>query len=171
MSVSGEMKIAISGLAGCGSTTLSKALANLLGYERINFTFKDLAKKYGITVEDIEKSPKVDDYDKEVDETQIRLAKATEDCIIASRLAIWLIDADIKVYLDTPAEVRYKRIADREGISLEEARKFNSWRDTQDHDRYKKTYGIDNYDKSAANVVLDGTKTPDELVEDVISLF
>ncbi|NBK25522.1 MAG: cytidylate kinase, partial [Spirochaetia bacterium] len=42
------MRIAISGKSGCGNTTVSKLVADRLGYPMINFTFRTLSEEKGI---------------------------------------------------------------------------------------------------------------------------
>ncbi|MDR0624827.1 MAG: cytidylate kinase, partial [Treponema sp.] len=39
------LKIAVSGKSGCGNTTVSKIVADTLGLEFINFTFRSLARE------------------------------------------------------------------------------------------------------------------------------
>ena len=42
------MRIAISSKSGCGNTTVSKMLAEKLGYKMINFTFRQMAEERGV---------------------------------------------------------------------------------------------------------------------------
>ncbi len=49
------------------------------------------------------------------------MALARKDCVLGSRLAIWVLkEADLKVYLTASSEVRARRIQVREGGSLEQ---------------------------------------------------
>ena len=117
------MRIAISGLSGCGNTTTSKILAKSLGLELINFTFRNLAEEKGLSFEELHNLAKEDDkYDRELDERQKVMALSNPNCILSSRLAVWLLrdEADFKVYLDFPLEVRAGRIFKREGGTLEQ---------------------------------------------------
>ena len=40
-----KLRIAISGLSGCGNTTVSKKLSEMLGVRMINYTFRNLAEE------------------------------------------------------------------------------------------------------------------------------
>ena len=42
------MRIAISSRSGCGNTTVTKLLAEKLGYPMINFTFRQMAEERGM---------------------------------------------------------------------------------------------------------------------------
>ena len=169
------MIVAISGKSGCGNTSLAKALAVEFKYPVFNYTYKDLAKKYGITVEDIEREGETTNkYDLEIDTKQVKYVTRKDNCIVASRLAIYVIPADLRVWIDTPDDVRYERIAQREGKTFEEAKAETSWRDDHDRERFKKWYGEDFYDMGYidqfADLVLDGKRPIEELVG-VVSCF
>ncbi|GAH34622.1 unnamed protein product [marine sediment metagenome] len=84
-----------------------------------------------------------DKYDLFVDQRQVELA-ASGQCIMASRLAIWLLkNAELKVYLEASPQVRAGRIAGREGLTVDQALKAMVKRDNRDHQRYMRLYGID----------------------------
>lgn len=148
--------IAVSGKSGCGNTTLSRLIADSLGLEFINFTFRSLAQERGVTLDDIIRlAAESDEIDRTVDTRQLELADGGR-CVLASRLAIWLKkDADLKVYLYADPEVRIERIANREGWDLDEAKEHTSMRDREDHQRYLDIYGIDNDSYDFADIVLD----------------
>ena len=90
------MRIAISGKSGCGNTTVSQLVADKLGYPMINFTFRTLSEEKGIEFWTFCKmAEQSDEYDLEVDRRQVEMAMAVEDCVLGSRLAIWMLkDAD-----------------------------------------------------------------------------
>jgi cytidylate kinase len=89
-----------------------------------------------------------------VDERQTALARES-DCVIGSRLALWMLpEAVLKVYLTGSPAVRAGRIVQREGGSIDEVLAFTAERDRRDHERYLKLYGIDNYDWSTADLVV-----------------
>jgi cytidylate kinase len=150
------MIVTISGKSGCGNTTVSRMVAESLGLRHINYTFHDIAIERGISFEELHEratdDPEVDRY---LDERQIELAKAG-DCVLGSRLAIWLIkDADVRVYLDGPIDVRAARIATRESLALEYAIAATAERDATDRRRYIQLYGIDIDDTDQADLVVD----------------
>ncbi|MDD7200568.1 MAG: AAA family ATPase [Sphaerochaetaceae bacterium] len=162
------MRIAISSKSGCGNTTVTTLVSQILGYPMINFTFRNLAKERNMDFWDFCKlAEKSDEPDREVDSRQVRLALASKDCVLGSRLAIWMLkEADLKVYLTASPEERARRIQKREGGSLEQRMRETSERDFHDSARYKRLYGIDNSDTSVADLVID---TSDISAEEVAS--
>jgi cytidylate kinase len=151
------IKIAISGNSGCGNTTISKIVADRLGLQFINFTFRILAKEKGISLEEVlEKAAKDDWWDREVDSRQVQLARKSGGCVLGSRLAIWMLEeADLKVYLRASPETRAKRIVKREGGDIEAVAAFTAGRDRQDHARYIRIYNINNENYQFAGLIID----------------
>lgn len=151
----GARIVAISGKSGCGNSTVTRLVAELLGFKVINYTFRNLAQDRGLSLERILELARSDDsWDRELDALQVRLAREG-DCVIGSRLAMWLLpDAILRVYLWASPEVRAARIHTREGGSLDEVIAFTRRRDEEDHTRYRRIYGIDNDDWSAADLTL-----------------
>jgi cytidylate kinase len=166
-----DIKIAVSGMSGCGNTTVSKMVADRLGLQFINFTFRSLAEEKGMSLKEVlNLAAKDDSWDREVDSRQVRLARESGGCVLGSRLAIWMLEeADLKVYLRAKAETRAARIVKREGGSLEEVAAFTAERDRQDNSRYKRIYNIDNFDYRMADVMIDtDTLPPDEITQIII---
>jgi cytidylate kinase len=165
------MRIAVSGKSGCGNTTVSTLLAQKLGYPMINFTFRQMAKERNMDFWDFCALANRDDsIDKELDSRQVQMAMAEENCVLGSRLAIWMLkDADFKVYLVASDEERARRIVKREGGTLAERLGETRRRDSHDSERYGRIYGIDNNDTSQADLVIDTEgKTPEEIVDIII---
>lgn len=162
----GVLRIAISGKSGCGNTTVSTLLSNILGLPCINYTFKNLGVEMGLSVKEIVEKAKNDtSYDKKVDSKQIELALMSS-CVLASRLAIWLLkEADLKVYLYASSQKRAERVHKREGGNFEEIKAFTELRDSEDNKRYKELYNIDNDDyKEIADIIIDtDEKKPQEI--------
>ncbi|MDY3849220.1 MAG: AAA family ATPase [Bullifex sp.] len=162
------MRIAISSKSGCGNTTVTTLLAEKLGYKMVNFTFRQLAAERGVDFWTFCRMAEADDdIDRELDRRQVEMAMAEENCVLGSRLAIWMLEkADLKVYLQATSETRAKRVLKREGGSLEERMAQTEMRDRNDSARYKRIYGIDNSDTSVADLVIDtDDRTPEEIVE------
>ncbi len=164
------MRIAISGKSGCGNTTVTRLVSQALGYEMINVTFRTLAEEQGMDFWQLCHLAESDDsYDLEVDRRQVELALSHQDCVLGSRLAIWMLkEADLKVYLDASIEERARRIAKREGGSLEERMEETRARDRRDSDRYRRLYDIDNSDTSAVDLLIDTTLLSAEEVAGLI---
>ena len=166
------MRIAISSKSGCGNTTVSTLLSEKLGYPMVNFTFRQMAQERGVDFWTFCRMAEDDyDIDRELDRRQVEMAMEQKDCILASRLAIWMLkEADLKVYLTATAETRAKRVYTREGGSLEERYKETIRRDENDTNRYKTIYGIDNSkpEECADLIIATDDKTPEEIVSLII---
>ncbi|MDR0313357.1 MAG: cytidylate kinase family protein [Treponema sp.] len=166
------LKIAVSGNSGCGNTTISKIVADRLGLQFINFTFRSLAKEKGLSLEEVlDKAAKDDSWDKEVDSRQVQLARESGGCVLGSRLAIWMLEeADIKVYLMASPETRAQRIVKREGGNLDEVAAFTAERDRQDNARYVRIYRINNRDYQFADLIIDTEDiSPDAIANRIIA--
>lgn len=164
------MRIAISGKSGCGNTTVSTLVAKRLGYPLINFTFRNLASERGMEFWDFCRLAEKDDsIDRELDERQVAMALEQTDCVLGSRLAIWMLkEADLKVYLTASSEERASRILKREGGTFEQRLEETVTRDANDTARYKRIYGIDNTDPSVADLVIETDELLSEEVADLI---
>lgn len=152
------MKIAISGFSGCGNTTTSKILSQLLSLPLVNYTFRNLSEELGISFEELHKKALIsDEFDIMLDKKQVEIAECYEKgAILASRLAIWMWkDADYKIFLKTSDSVRYNRIHKREGGDFATISKTTLERDNQNKLRYKKIYNIDIDNYNFADIVIE----------------
>lgn len=162
-----KLRIAISGKSGCGNTTVSTLLAQRLGVNLINYTFRSLAQDTGLSLAEIIERAKTDDsFDRQVDTRQVELAME-DSCVLGSRLAVWMLEkADLKVFLLADEDVRARRILNREGGDLEEIKSFTAMRDREDSQRYRQLYNIDNNDYSFCHLIIDtALYNPEEIVE------
>jgi CMP/dCMP kinase len=158
------VKIAISGKSGCGNTTVTRKVAERLGYRRINYTFRDMAAEEGISFEKLRDMAEHDpQWDMRLDRRQVEMA-GDGNTVLGSRLAIWILeDADLRVYLDAPLEVRACRILRRnletgqEPSDLGAVLTETAERDRRDRDRYLRLYGIDNDDYGFVDLIIDTT--------------
>ncbi len=161
--------IAVSGKSGCGNSTVSSLLAERLGLRLINFTFRNLAAERGITLQQVLELARDDpSWDREVDERQVAMAREG-DCVIGSRLAIWLLkEASLSVYLHASPETRARRIWNREGGKYEDVLAFTQSRDAQDTARYAEIYGIDNNRYDFADLSINTERLGPSRIVDII---
>lgn len=165
------MIIAIAGLTGCGKNTLGELLANELGYKLVSPTFKDLAAKEGISLMEFQKKAEKDpNIDKKFD--AILKEQADKECVVTTWLGPWVVNADLRVKLFTPDEIRAKRVAARDKISESAALKSMKERDEQNRSRYMKIYNIDIYSDDVFDIKINsGIYTPEELLKIVIDMI
>jgi len=164
--------ITISGPHGTGKSTYAKALAEAfhLRYVSAGELFRDLARQRGVTLEDFSQmaaeNPAVD---KIIDErTKAEAEKG--GVVIDAQLGGWMVKelADVKVLIVAPDDVRFRRIATRDGISIEEARKQTLAREAFQRQRYEKYYGIDVTDLSIYDVKVDTGDCPLEKAKSMV---
>ncbi len=165
------MIIAVSGLTGSGKNTLGELLAKELGYKLVCPTFKDLAVKEGISLMEFQKKAEKDqNIDKKFD--AVLKEQATGNCVVTTWLGPWIVDADVRIKVTAPLEIRAKRVAKRDSMSLAQAKKHVKERDEENRKRYKKVYGIDIYDESKFDAVLDNSeKKPEQLLEMALAVI
>ena len=139
------MKICIAGFAGCGKNSAGGIVARKLGLPLVDFSFKELAKKLGITLEEMQKKAAADKkFDLSLDEMIVKEASSGKGCVAVTWLAPWMVkDATLRVWLNCPQKVRAERIAKRDSMGGSEALAHVKRRDAQNIARYKKLYGID----------------------------
>ena len=138
----------------------------------VNFTFRQMAEERGVDFWTFCRMAENDyDIDRELDRRQVEMAMKEENCILASRLAVWMLkEADLKVYLTATPETRARRIFNREGGSYEERYQETVRRDNNDTRRYMAIYGIDNSrpEEVADLLIATDDKTPEEIVEIIV---
>ncbi|MCK4319495.1 cytidylate kinase family protein [Candidatus Micrarchaeota archaeon] len=163
------MIIAISGYSGSGKNTLGEKIAEKLGFRVVSPTFKDLAKKEGIPLLELQKRALSDEsIDRMFDKLQKEEAEKG-DCVFTTWLGPWMIETDFSIFILAPLEVRAKRIAKRDGMSFDEALRHVINRDLNNIQRYKKIYDIDISNLEGFDLAISSdTYSPEKMVEIVI---
>ncbi|NQE06752.1 putative adenylate kinase [ANME-1 cluster archaeon GoMg1] len=168
------MRITISGLPGSGTTTVAKLLSEELSVELISAgeLFRQIAKEKKLQLEHFNKLAETDDdFDRQIDERQGEEAMKRENVIVEGRLSGFSVpDADLKIWLKAPVEVRAKRIAHREAIAYEEALSAMNNRERSENKRYEQYYGIDLDDLSIYDMVIDSSRWSERDIEVVIKV-
>ncbi|PTD94294.1 cytidylate kinase [archaeon SCG-AAA382B04] len=165
------MKVAISGRAGSGTSTTAEKVAKKLGMEFIGAgdIFRRMAKQKNMSLQEFgkyaEKNPEID---KEIDQKQREISQKREKIVIEGRLAGWMAEADIKIWLKAPLKLRAKRVAKRDQITHEKALKRIQKREKSEKKRYKKFYDINIYDKSIYGLIIDTSKWNQNSVVEII---
>lgn len=167
------MIIAIAGPIGVGKSTVARGLAERLGsrYLSAGEAFREMARQRGLSVLELNRLAESDPtVDREVDRMQAALATAG-NCVVESRLAGWMVEADLRVWLRAPLGVRAARVARRESMSFEAAERELREREESEWQRYRELYGIDITDLSPYQAVLDTARWSAADVVDVITLL
>jgi len=166
------MIIAISGLTGSGKNTLGERLAEQLRYRLVCPTFKDLAKKEGVTLLEFQrKAAKDPDIDKKFD-ALLKEEAGKGNCVVTTWLGPWMVKPNISVWVYAPDDVRAERLAKRDGVTVKEAKAHMAARDADNRERYMKLYGIDIYDHNGFDVCVNsGYYSPEQLVGIVLKVI
>ncbi len=148
-------------------------LAERLGIPCISAggVFRELAERRGISVVELNRLAEGDpSIDRDLDRLQSEMARSGP-CVVESRLAGWMVEADLKVWLDAPLEVRAARVAGREGTDEGAARDELLGRERSEWSRYKTLYGIDITDRAPFHLIVDTSRwAPEVIVETLVLL-
>jgi len=164
--------ITVSGPHGTGKSTYAKALAEALHlrYLSAGEVFRDLARQQNMSLQALSaRAAKDPSIDRMIDERTKAEAKGGA-VVIDAQLAAWIAGdlADVKLLLTAPNGVRFKRIAERDHIEVEEARRETEYRESIQRERYKKYYGIDVNDLSIYELKIDTSLHPVEATKKII---
>ena len=167
------MIITIGGLAGTGTTTAAELLSEKLDipYISAGSVFREMAAERGMSVlEFSEFAEGNDDIDKEIDKRQAEKAKSADKLIIEGRLSAYFVEnADLRIWLVTPFDVRSKRISEREDKSVEVAKNEIIIREKSEALRYMEIHNIDISNMDIYDLIINtGTFNPEKVLEIII---
>ncbi len=158
------MIITIGGLAGTGTSTTAKKLSESLDIPFISAgdVFRQLAVENDMDLlEFSEFAEGNNEIDKALDERQVQIANEADDIIVEGRISAFFVDADFKIWLMTPIDVRAERICIREDKSLETVKYEIEERSASEKKRYQEIYDIDINDLGIYDLIIN-TSTFDE---------
>lgn len=165
--------LAVSGECSSGKSTLCRTLSQRLNWAHVDVgnEFRKIADIRGLRIEEFGSIP--DPLLRQIDD-QIRNRIQTEANVIwDGRLACFLARDNMKVfklYCVASLDVRANRLANRNKISFEEARRKVLARDSEEADVFKRLYGVSHpYSKKWVNLRLDTShSSPEELANVVL---
>ena len=151
--------VTIGGPHGTGKSTYAKMIARQfkLRYVSAGQLFRDLAKEKSVSLEELSKqAASSPDIDRMIDERSATEAEKG-DAVIEGQLAAWMAKdlAQVRIYLKASDEERIARIASRDHLNYNVARRQTLEREQIQRERYKRYYGINIDDLSLYNVVID----------------
>ncbi len=150
------MKIIISGLAGTGTSTLGKKLAEHFNIEFISTgnIYRSIAKEHfpeadpavALILLEEEEQKISTGVDIDLDNRVVDLLKSEQQFVLDSRLAWFFAKREnidsIKILLYCPDEIRIKRIADREEKDFDLAYRETIDRESSTSQRFKDIYDV-----------------------------
>ncbi|MDI6738093.1 MAG: (d)CMP kinase [Nanoarchaeota archaeon] len=171
------MQIAIGGVPGAGKSTAARLVAEKLGYDFYSMgkIRRKLAKERGLTIDEFNSLP--EDTDTMVDEEQKKLGKEGDNFVNEGRLAFYFMPRSVKIYFHCDVNVAASRIfsdqrsSERSYATIAEVALDLQKRMQNDGERYSRHYGINCYDPSKFDFVIDTTsKGIEEVVEEVLRI-
>ena len=176
--------ICIGGMAGSGKSTLARKLSGKYKLEYLSGgdALKALALERGYSsleagwwessegMRFLEERKKDERFDETVDKKLLQMARKG-NVILDSWSMPWLLEGGFKVWLDASAEKRARRVAERDGISFENALKALKQKERQTKAIYKKIYGFDlGEDFAPFNFILDTDNLESEEVFRIVCM-
>lgn len=178
------MNITITGNLGSGKSSVAKILKEE-GYEIVSTgnIFRQLAMDKGLSVEEFNKqvneaaSRGDRSVDKMIDDTTTKIGEERDNIIFDSRLAWHFVPKSFKVFVITDIDEASRRVfhdslraGSEQYVSQQECKKALINRQKLETVRYKEIYGIDYYDMSNYNLVIESTNaTPAELAQEILA--
>lgn len=179
-----KVVICISGMAGCGKSTLAKRIAYKykMRYFSGGDALKALALEAGYKAVDkgwweseegmkfLKKRTEVSSFDKKVDEKLLEWA-GQGNVVLDSWTMPWLLKEGFKIWLEASPEIRARRISERDRISAKGALVALKEKDAKTKAIYKELYGFNlGEDFSPFDLILDVDDLGSEEVFQAISL-
>ncbi|MFM2424232.1 MAG: hypothetical protein RLZZ70_623 [Candidatus Parcubacteria bacterium] len=178
--------ISLGGLPGSGKSTVKKILAEKLQMESFSTGdfMRQMAKERGISFDDFNALIATDQsIDGEIDAQLVGIEAMGNYLVVDSHLAFHFVPSSFKVFLSVPLEISAERIykdGDKETrqsvgdvmASIDEAKVRIQARIDNHNDRYMRFYGVQPYDPSQYDLVIDtATSTPSEVADQVIDAY
>jgi cytidylate kinase len=179
-----KIVICLAGLTACGKSTAARRLAGKYGLKYVSggTALKELALKTGYEAQDkgwwetgegmrfLEQRLSDPRFDKQIDAQLLECAEQG-NVVLDSWTMPWLTKTGFKIWLEVSPEERAKRLAHRDGISVEEATHIIKEKDGKTKQIYESLYGFKlGEDYSPFDLILDSELLTFGEVFDTLSL-
>lgn len=174
------MNITLTGNLGSGKTSVCKILeAQGFNITSTGSIFRSVATEKGISVTELNELCKTDkELDRSIDERSAKLGEELDNTVFDSRLAWHFVRESFKVFLLVNLQEAARRVyagspRDAEKYSSEkEALEGLTERAMLERDRYADLYGLDYYNLSNYDLVIESTNaTPEQIAEEIVRNF
>lgn len=168
--------ITVSGKIAVGTTTLTKNLVGSIGWKHINIGAiqREHDRKQKFKENEVGALSRTDDHEKKIDMITEQLLKTEKEIIYEG----WLTGFFARPYQDilkvllicSHDDIRVDRVANRESVTVEEAKNWIKQRESENINKWKRLYGNhDFWNPKYFDLVIDTYKTgPLETLEQVL---
>jgi len=179
-----KIVICLAGLTACGKSTAARRLAEKYGLRYVSggTALKELALKMGYKAKDkgwwetregmrfLEQRLRDPKFDKQIDDRFLGWVEQG-NVVLDSWTMPWLSKKGFKIWLEVSPEERAKRLARRDGISVEEAARVIREKDGKTKRIYERLYGFKlGEDYSPFDLILGSESLTSDEVFDTLSL-
>lgn len=166
-----KVVVVVSGPPGSGKSTLAKRLAERLGlrYFSTGSLYRRIAVERGVGLEELDSLAERDpSIDLEIDSLARREAERG-GVVIDTHAGGWLLRdlSTFSIYVTASLETRARRVAERDGKSLEEAMREIVSREESMRRRFSQLYGIDMRDTTVFDLVINTEKIDADLMTEI----
>ncbi len=165
------MIITIGGSIGSGKTTLASEISHRFGMSHVSVgeVMRQMAKDRKMELIEFSKYAEANPgIDKEIDRKQKDMC-SNGNCVVDGRLSAYMLDADLRIWLDAPLAVRAQRVSKREKTTEVRAKKDILKREESEKKRYKEIYKIDLDDRSIYDLVINTKRFSVEEIVNMVS--
>jgi CMP/dCMP kinase len=166
------MKITVTGQSGTGSTAVADLVAKKLGYTHasVGDFFREMATKMQMDIQTFDDYVREHpEYDLEIDKKQREFGTSNDNFVYESRLGWHFIPDSVKILITCNLEERIRRVAQKESVSEEEAKKHIEEREQVLVGRFASLHGVeDPLNPKHFDIVVDSSTDSSEVVVDKI---
>jgi cytidylate kinase len=163
------MIITIGGSIGSGKTTLAAEISRRfdMAHVSVGQVMRQMAKERGMDILEFSKYAEANpSVDKEIDRKQKSMC-SNGNSVVDGRLSAYMLDANLRLWLDAPLEVRAQRVSKRDKTTETRAKKDIIKREESEKKRYKDIYKIDLDDRAIYDLIIN---TKRFTVEEIVSI-